>query len=62
MPLYILDLLAIRETKLKIQLFFCAVYSAQNPGCLKLNAVALSTRHPREDVFLTSRELQNHDK
>lgn len=38
--------------------FFCAVYSAQNPGCLKFNAVALSTRHPREDVFLKSRELQ----
>lgn len=38
--------------------FFCTVYSAQNPGCLKFNAVALSTRHPREDVFLKSRELQ----
>lgn len=42
--------------------FFCAVCSAQNPGCLKFNAVALSTRHPREDVFLKSRELQKHDK
>lgn len=39
-----------------------AVYSAQNPGCLKCNAVALSTSHPREDVFLKSRELQKCDK
>lgn len=43
-------------------LFFCAVYSAQKPGCLKFNAVALSTRHPREGVFLKSRELEKHDK
>lgn len=42
--------------------FFCTVCSAQNPGCLKFNAVALSTMHPREDVFLKSRELQKCDK
>lgn len=41
--------------------FLWAVYSLQNPVCLKLNAVALSTRHPREGVHLKSRELQKHN-